>query len=80
MSHTYSTLTTEQQAQMVAQRLAQFEAEHYNHELNKIGLSTLPDSEAKAKALADSNAAQATIEAAIAALTPVLAHEPEPEA
>lgn len=68
MAHTYRTLTAEQQEQLKQQRLAQYEAEHYNHELNKIAISALPDGEDKDQALRETDAAQATIEAAIAAL------------
>lgn len=66
--HTYKTITAEQQEQMRQQRLAQFEAEHFNHEMNKIAVSSLPEGEAKERAIKQAEEAQATIEAAIEAL------------
>lgn len=68
MTHEYKTLTAEQQQQMLQQRLAQYEAEHFNHELNKMALASQPDSPAKEQVLTQAAEAQATIEAAIAAL------------
>lgn len=68
MAHEYKTLSAEQREQMIQQRLAQFEAEHFNHEMNKIAVSALPDGEDKVKAIKEAEEAQATIEAAIAAL------------
>lgn len=68
MAHGYQTLTDEQRQQMIRQRLVQYESEHYNHELNKMALSTQPDSPSKEKALREAEEAQEVIEAAIASL------------
>lgn len=74
MPHAYSTITVEQQLSMLDSRLAQFEAEHFNHEMNKVALATTPDSTEKTAALDAANAAQTTIEAAIAAIAAQKAH------
>ena len=67
MAYTYKHLTAEQREQIIDQRIAQFEAEHFSHSLNKNALSELPNSAEKTKALAESDAAQAGLEAAITA-------------
>lgn len=61
----YKVLTTEQQIQMVTQRVQALEADHFGHSMNKQGVESLPDAdETKAPAIAKIEEMQATIEAA----------------
>lgn len=67
MSFEYSSLTEEQRKQIIEDRLRQFEAEHFNHELNKLNLETLPDSKEKQEQIKAADEAQSTLEQAIKA-------------
>lgn len=60
-----SLLSAEQKEQLITQRLTQFAAEGYQHELNKQIAATIGDD----AAIAQANAALATIETAINAYT-----------
>lgn len=69
----YKYLTVEQRQQMLTGRIQQFEVEHYQHEMNKAAVSSLPDSDEKAAAIEQADAAQATLEGAINAAETELA-------
>lgn len=67
MPYVYTTITAEQRVQMIDDRIGQLEGEHFAHEMNKAALSSLPPSPEKDDATEAADAAQATIEGAIAA-------------
>ena len=64
----YTTLTPEQQEAMKQDRIAQFEREHFNHELNKTVANLLPTKAQKDEAVKNANDAQEVLGKAIAAL------------
>lgn len=67
-AYKYETLSDDERAAMLEQRIRAFEADHYGHELNKIAVASLPDDDpGKARALEDATTAQATLERAISA-------------
>lgn len=68
MSYVYKTLNEERRAQIIDQRVAQLEAEHFSHELNRAALDRLPESEDKQNAIASVNRAQENIVSAIDAV------------
>lgn len=64
MAMNYRELDSAQQAQMLKDRIAAFERDHYGHQLNLDGLAAQPNSEDKTKAVEYAQEAQAAIEAA----------------
>jgi hypothetical protein len=65
MAFSYQQLTEDEKKQIIESRLRQFEGEHFNHELNKLNVETLPASDEKDQQLEAIAEAQATIEQAI---------------
>lgn len=65
MALEYQTLTNDEKKAIIENRLRQFEGEHFNHELNKLNIATLPDSSEKDAQLGQIADAQQTIERAI---------------
>ncbi len=68
----YSELSSEQQQQIIRQRILGYEQDHFGHCLNIAALSSQPDSPERKTAVASAKAAQATIEGAISACKALL--------